>query len=193
VGARGQARAKRALGVVVALASAVLVAGCQYLLDPSLTDPDAFDAPKAIATYASGTASLTIGADPTIDLDELSAAALYEDWWGGEATWSSGDGWYLRVFGATSGGGVFGSSASVTLDRVVDGRHWTTYDGSRCIVTIDAADAKALRGSATCKGMRWSDAISGLGAGLEPRYIEGEDAFDAEIRFEALPQSATPA
>jgi hypothetical protein len=42
-----------------------------------------------------------------------------------------------------------------------------------------------VRGEASCKGLRWSDAVGTTMMSLEPAYIEGQPAFDAEITFEA--------
>ena len=68
---------------------------------------------------------------------------------------------------------------------MTDGNHWTTYDPSRCIVDIEVADESAIRGSATCKGVEWYDALGNFGLG-EPSEVD-EPPFDAEITFEATP------
>jgi hypothetical protein len=48
-----------------------------------------------------------------------------------------------------------------------------------------------LVGKASCKGLRWSDAIStGISESYQPPYID-QPAFDAEITFEAGPSSTT--
>ena len=181
----------RATVIPLALGASLLLGGCQYLYGFDPTDPDAFAPPSPLATYVEGNATIAIADDPLIELGRISSAALYDSWYGGEGTWSNADGWYVRVYGAT-GTGAFGLSGSVTLDRIVDGQHWTTFDTSRCIVTIEAADAKALRGSAICKGLRWSDALGGsYGSMLEPGYVAGQDPFDAEITFVATPASGT--
>jgi hypothetical protein len=188
----GSARGSRAAVLILALVAVAVVGGCEYLYGYDMTDPGDFP-PAPIATFIEGSAGVTIGDDAEMTLGELGGAAMYGDeWLGGEATFSNGDGWYLRVSGIATGS-VFGSSAFVTLDRVSGGQHWTTYDPSRCIVTIETADANGMRGTATCKGLRWTDAIGAYGMSLEPNYITGEDPFDAEIRFEALPASTTPA
>lgn len=185
----------RALWIIVlALGAAATLAGCQYLYGSAL-DEDV-DTPKQLATYVDGSASVTIGDADPIELGELNNGALYEDFWGGEATWSNGDGWYVRISGASGNTGMFAGLTALSLDRVAEGRHWTTFDSSRCVVTIEQADERGLKGTASCKGLRWSDALGafgGLGVGLEPTYIDGEDPFDAEIRFDALPPSTAPA
>ena len=67
----------------------------------------------------------------------------------------------------------------------MDGQHWTTFDPSRCIVDIKQADAKGLRGSATCKAVAWVDALDQFGIN-GPKEV-GAPKFDAEVTFEALP------
>ena len=80
------------------------------------------------------------------------------------------------------------SNAFVQLDRIVGHEHWTTWDTSRCVVTISASDATALMGKATCKGLRWANALGTGSGGYEP-FIKDEPAFDAEITFQATPSA----
>ena len=108
---------------------------------------------------------------------------------GSQVRWSNDDGWTIGVSGAGAdfGGGLpFGGSAYLTLDRITDGKHLTTYDPSRCIIDIEVADATAFRGSATCKKLEWYDALN-LPFGPEEPKDSGEPEFDAEITFEAAP------
>jgi hypothetical protein len=92
---------------------------------------------------------------------------------------------------AQSGTAAYFSPAYLTIDRIVGTQHWTTLDSSRCVVTVTKADETGLAGTATCKGLRWSDALSmGLGSSFQPPYISGEPAFDAEVTFEATPSNA---
>lgn len=177
--------------VVVALvAMAVAASGCQYLFGfPA--GPD-FSLPVPSATYGQGRATITIaGGGPDIVLDELSRPGTYEPSLGGDVAFRNADGWHLQVLGGSAGGalGAFGSGY-VQLDRIADGRHWTIFDPTRCILTIATADETAMRGSATCKGLRWSDAIGGGFTATGPAYIPDEPAFDAEITFEATPTDA---
>ncbi len=185
LGGRGWPRS----GLIGLVALAALVTGgCQYLLgfdpsDPSFTDP------KPLASYASGRATITIGSDPAIVLDELTRPGTFDAVYGGEASFHNAAGWYVRISGASTTSGFMGPGGFLQLDRIIDGQHWTIWDPTRCIVTVQSVDEKALRGTASCKGLRWSDAL-GFGIGsLEPTYIEGEDPFDAEITFEATPTS----
>jgi hypothetical protein len=191
-GSGGPGRAKRVVPIGLALIVALSAAGCELLYGYDPTDDDAFAPPKSIATYREGEATITIADEPAIALETLTSGELLDGWYGGEATWSNASGWYVRIMGAGVDGGLFGSGATLMLDRIVDNGHWTVLDPSRCIVTIEAADAKSLRGSATCKGLRWSDAL-GTGTGfIDPVYIDGVDPFDAEITFVARPTTTTP-
>ena len=145
--------------------------------------------PSPSAAYGQGRATIAIaGSDAEIVLDELLRPGTFEASLGGDAAFRSADGWHLQVLGASTGGGVslFGSGY-VQLDWISDGRHWTIFDPTRCVLTVTTADATALRGSATCKGLRWSDAIGGGYSAAGPIYVPGEPPFDAEITFEAMP------
>jgi hypothetical protein len=179
--------------LLLVAALALAVGACDLIAGYGMTDPEDFAPLRPVATWTEGSAGLTVDGGSEIDLGRLTGAGLYEGWYGGEATWSNADGWYVRVYGATTSGGPFGIGGSVVLDRVLEGQHWTTWDSSRCIVTIETADERGLRGTAICKGLRWSDAISVPGGGFEPTYIEDQDPFDVDIRFEALPATTTPA
>jgi len=74
----------------------------------------------------------------------------------------------------------------VTLERIAGGRHWSVADPSACSVTVTENDAQGVAGNATCKGLRWFDAMSSAGA-LQPSEVDGEPAFDAVITFSAAP------
>ena len=82
----------------------------------------------------------------------------------------------------------FGSgSAYLTLDRIADGQHWTTFDPSRCIVNVKVADAKELRGTATCKGVEWFNALDlPFTTTTAPKPLD-QPKFDADVTFEAHP------
>jgi hypothetical protein len=189
---RAAAGARRAAVLAFALGASLVVGGCEYLYGYGAGGPDDFALPTPVATYRTGSATLTLGDDAPIELGTVNDGALYDDFMGGEAVWSNGEGWYLRAIGVTEGG-VFGSFSYLTIDRIVGVEHWTTSDPTRCVLTIESADATGLRGTASCRGLRWADAMSSYGMGPEPRYVPGEDEFDAEIRFEALPETTSPA
>jgi hypothetical protein len=180
-------------GLMLGLVAASTLGGCSLLygLDPNV--PPDYGMPSPVAVYREGRATVTIGSDPIIVLDDVTDGGTFDPNFGAGATFSNADGWYVRVMGATKLGGFLSSSAFVQLDRIVGRQHWTTYDPERCIVTISAADATGLMGKATCKGLRWTDALgnwggSGIG-GYEPPYIKDEPAFDAEITFQATPSA----
>ncbi len=186
---------RRAAGVaVVAIALAFLTAGCQYLFGfPPVVPPgDEFAMPSPVATFGSGQATIAIGKDAPVRLDKLAAPGTLFQSMGAEVTFHNADGWYLKVNAMRAGdtlSALLGSGGFLQLDRIVDTQHWTTADPSRCIVTVEQADAKGLRGRADCKGLRWSDALGNSFTSLQPTYIEGQDPFDAVITFEASPGS----
>jgi hypothetical protein len=182
---RRRVASRSAAAPLLFLAVAIL-GGCQYLLGFDPTTPD-FAMPTPAATYREGRATVTIGEDAPIVLDQLGSAGTFQPTFGAEATFRNADGWHVRVMGALGSGGMFGQTAYVTLDRIVGLEHWTTSDPSRCIVTVTKADTTGLVGTATCKGLRWADAIGGSMGALEPPYIKDQPPFDAEITFEATP------
>jgi hypothetical protein len=180
---------RRVAGPLLGLAAATVVVGCQYLfgLDPAI--PPDFSMPSPVAVYGEGRATVTIGSDPMIVLEDLSDTGTFDPNFGAGATFQNAEGWYVRVMGASKVGGFLTSAAFVQLDRIVGLEHWTTADPSRCIVTISAADATGLMGKATCKGLRWTDALGTYTGGYEPPYVKDQPAFDAEITFEATSSS----
>ena len=58
-------------------------------------------------------------------------------------------------------------------------------DPSRCVTTIERADASGVAGSATCRGLEWTDYFGSYSMTGFPQPIPGEEPFDAEITFEA--------
>jgi len=166
-----------------------VAAGCSLLfgsgfgpLDPELPSS------SPIAEFSDGSATIAIDGGEPIVLGILDAQSRIDSLFGSDVHWSNADGWHLRVNGAGSdfGGGVeIGGTSMLTLDRISEGRHWTTYDPTRCIVEVEVADETALRGTATCKGLEWYDALGSFGL-TEPKDV-GEPEFDAEITFEATP------
>jgi hypothetical protein len=183
-------RTSRAL-VAGAFASvvALVAAGCSLLMGSGFgAFPEGMPSSSPLATFSEGSATIAIADGETIELDALEPESGIDSLFGSNVSWSNGDGWHLRVNGAgvdPSGGLAPAEIAFLTLDRVTDGDHWTTYDPSRCIVDIEVADETAIRGSATCKGVEWYDALGNFGLG-EPSEVD-EPPFDAEITFEATP------
>ncbi len=138
--------------------------------------------PPPLTTFTKGSGSVKI-AGTTSTLDQLhGTAAIYADF-GTEVAWTDGNGTYVRFFGEP--GSSYGDGF-VTLDRIAGGEHWTIADPSACKITVSEADAKGVAGTASCKGLRWVDAMSTSGD-LDPTFVAGEAPFDAEITFQAAP------
>ena len=182
-----------------------VLSGCQYLFgaagfgpgsfpgpggsfDPGdfgSFDPNepAFSLPPPLATYTTGSATVTIDGTATTLGKLTGTAATYADF-GTEVTWTDGAGLYLRFAGAPAFAGL-PDSAYVVIDRIADGKHWTSSNPTACPVTVSKSNASGLSGSATCKGLRWMDALSAMS--LDPTPIAGEPAFDVAVTFEAAP------
>jgi hypothetical protein len=146
--------------------------------DFSSFGPEPIPSPQAI--FETGSAAVTIDGTTT-KLDRLTGAAAVYGLFGTEATWTDGKGFYLRYFGPGEGTGEAGF---LSFDRIQGGSHWTTMD-SGCKVALTKSDTTGLAGSASCKDLRWSDAMGGFTPGSP--FIEGEAPFDAEVSFEAAP------
>ena len=170
---------------VVTAALALLLGGCSAFM-PAF-DGD-FPSSSPIAKYSTGTATIAIKDGETIKLEKVAAGSGVDSLFGSDVRWTGPGGWHLRVSGAGAQDGGFGAADGyITMDRILDGEHRTTmFDGSRCIIDVDVVDASGMRGSATCKGVAWYDA-------LDMEFTQGpptplpEPKFDAEITFEAVP------
>lgn len=158
--------------------------------DPSFNPDDPFPFPSAEATFATGAATLKIG-DETIVLDEvvedsgISFGAVH-------VVWENDDGWYM-TYSAFPDEPFLGNGGYITIERINEHEHWVVSDPSRCVATTDAADESGVRGTAICRGLRWSDYFrqySGTGAFPEP--IPSEPPFDADVTFEAGSPVARP-
>ena len=176
---------------------AFTLAGCQYLFGLSPMppigpigsfDPDAFESfapellPSPQAVLTSGTASVTIDGETT-KLDRLVGNGAIYDEFGSQATWTDGEGLYVRFYGDAD---IGAGPGYVSLDRIRDGTHWTTIDPSGCVLMVSKSDTSGIAGTASCKDLRWSDAMSGFAMPYQ-QFVEGQPAFDAEISFEAAP------
>jgi hypothetical protein len=183
-GRRGAAPALALLGVAVAL----VAGGCELLMDSGGFGND-FPAPSQIASFSTGHATIAIAGGETIELDKVDATSGIQTLMGSDVRWTGDDGWSLQVNGAGAdfpdNMGGLDTPAFLALDRIQDGNHWTTYDPSRCVVTVDVADKTGVRGSATCKGVEWFDALTGPSF-TQPKPVD-QPKFDAEITFEAAP------
>lgn len=189
-------RGVRRAAILATLAlTSVVASGCDYLLygtpfapGGSLDPEGSFDpgAPfKPLATYTSGTANLTIDAGAPIVLDQLSKGPHLFEMMGADVSWNDGHGLFVRFSGIDQG--TLDDFTTITLDWIADGRHWTVWDAySACKVDVTSGpDAKGVAGTATCKGLRWSDSMAGMSSGYEPAYVESEAPFDAVVTFEA--------
>lgn len=185
---------RRAMLVGFMALATVSFAGCEYLLglsgavpaplDPGASfDPDApFGPPEA--TYRTGKATVTIG-DQVVTLDRLVGTGTLQKTYGAEVVWTGDEGWYLRVGSMLPKGTAGDFGAYLSVDRVADGRHLSTYDSAGCQVNVVRADTTGVEGTASCKNLNWFDAIGGSMAGGPPPS-EGP-SFAAEITFEAAP------
>ncbi len=159
-----------------------LLLGLPPGLDPDATFPP-FPISTAETTFTTGSATIELAGE-TLVLDELTGGGSMAEDFGIQAKWSNGDGWYLTYYSYPDIG--FGSeSAYLSIDRIFDGQHWTIYDPSRCVTTTERADATGVEGTATCRGLSWSDYFSSSSGMGFPQEIDGEPTFDAEITFEA--------
>ncbi|HEV8697078.1 MAG TPA: hypothetical protein VGQ89_05235 [Candidatus Limnocylindrales bacterium] len=184
-GGTGRVDRRRVAVLVFGLVVAAIASGCQYLFGYGPNPPD-FGMPQPVAVYREGRATVKLGDEPIMALDELEDTGSFDPSFGAGATFHNADGWYVKVMGASKAGrGFLSSPAFVSLDRIVGTQHWTVADPTRCVVTIFAADATGLMGAATCKGLRWSDALGSYDVTFQPPYIKDQPAFDAEITFEA--------
>ena len=165
-----------------------LLLGQSPFPDPDATFPP-FPISTAETTFNTGSATIVLARETgepgeTLVLDELAGGGSMLEELGFQAKWTNDDGWYLTFYSYPDIGFPT-QSAYLSIDRIFDGKHWTIYDQTRCVTTTERADATGIVGTATCRGLRWSDyfsSISGLGF---PQEIEGEPPFDAEITFEA--------
>jgi hypothetical protein len=203
-------------GVVIGLlvATAFILSGCQYLMgammgspivlpggsfDPGAFgsfdpggfgsfDPGAFGSfsPPA-ATYKTGSATVKIdGTSSTYDT-LTGPASLMPDF-GANAMWTDGHGHYVQVVGAKTGSPLIDSEAGfVEVEQIVDDHHWMAGDESGCTVDVTSADKTGFSGTASCKGLRWSDAMAPVDASGNPAYVAGQAPFDLEVTFRATP------
>jgi hypothetical protein len=180
--------------VLMTILVAATVSGCGLLYPggPGWSDfgPGDVDEgmPRTIAEYERGTATLVLtgGTAERVELTLVAGSSL-SDFMGSQLYWVNTAGWGLGLMGYGQEPSGFGSSGMLQIDRAIRG-HWTAGDSMGiCDVTIERSDERAFRGRATCDGLRWTDAMGGMFGMHPPRVIEGQEPFDAEIVFEALP------
>lgn len=132
---------------------ALVVVGCELgtLPDGSWGRP--------LATYATGRASLVFP-DRSVVLDQVSPGPHLTEGLGTEVYWFNEDGWGLRLTGGGSDP-LFPMPPVVTIDRVST-TYWSATDfESRCRVKVARMDDAALRGTASCEGLRWTEMLRG--------------------------------
>jgi hypothetical protein len=182
----GQAWRTRVARWALVAVSPLILAGCGLLY------PGYYDVPNdasltPLAVYRNGQATVTLGDGTRLVLDEVAADSNLVEAFGATVHWIGPDGWHVRLIGASPDFGL-GAYAFLQFDRIADGEHLTTWDTSRCIVDVDLADETGVRGSATCKGLAWSDALAGdFGAPFASPSAGNGPTFDAEVEFEAFP------
>ncbi len=190
-------RHRRARGVAAALLTLLvgaIVSGCGLLYPDgpgwSYFGPGEIDEgmPRTIAEYERGTATLVLsdGTEERVELTLAPHSSLMSVM-GSQLYWTNDDGWGLGLMGYGQDTGGFGPSGMLQIDRAIRG-HWTAGDYMGiCDVTIERSDEQAFRGRASCDALRWTDAMGGMFGMRGPQVIEGQEPFDAEIVFEALP------
>jgi hypothetical protein len=194
MGGRGLLRRPLDKLALVGLAMLIpAVAGCELLFPgfaPPVGDPG-FPGASPLAEFGSGTAKIAIEGGETLELGQLHGDAELNSFFGASISWENESGWYLRLLGAgdKAGGPAADFPATLTIDRIVDGEHWSTRDPERCLVDIDKADKTGVKGSATCKGLQWHDALASYDiSGPNEDLVPDQPKFDATITFEALPK-----
>lgn len=177
-------------GIPFAIAVALLVTGTSgctlldLLLGQPPFDPNApFPLPSAQATFTSGRATIELDGE-TIVLDELTGDSSIDPDFGVHVAWENEDGWYL-TFSAYPAEEPFASGGYLSIDRIADHEHWVLADPARCVTTTDQSDAGGVKGTATCRGLRWADFFTAYSGDGFPQPIPSQPPFDAEITFEA--------
>jgi hypothetical protein len=152
-------------------------------LEPTFTlPPDAASGgPTAIAAYHTGRAIVVLDDGTRLELDRLNPGPHVYQQFGSQVRWSNAFGWYVTVSGAGAEPDI--GAPYVALDHIVGGQHLTIDDPAACSVVIETATPQQLHGSATCRSLRWTDAID---ISIDGAHRDmGLPAFNAEITFEA--------
>jgi hypothetical protein len=186
----------------------LLAGGCFFPNFAGLGD-DPFPIPTVLATYTAGSAELRVtqgaGAEQVV-LDEIGRGSTLNSLEGAGVTWRNEAGWSVQVIAynfdsllapvasgrPTASGSSEGESYSgdLKVQRIAGNEFWIArasgQSGNRCIVDIAEASASLIRGSATCRGLRWEDGTAPE-MFIDPVYIEDQQPFDVEVTFEATP------
>ena len=150
--------------------------------DPNEPFPSFQPFPSAAAAFTSGRATLELDGR-TIVLDELAGEASIDPGLGTHVSWENEDGWYL-TFTSYPDDFQVGGGGYLSIDRIQEHEHWVAVDPTRCVTVTEQADKDGVKGTATCRGLRWSDFFSAY-SGLGPKPIPSEPPFDLDITFEA--------
>ena len=174
--------------VLAVVLLAIGLSGCSLLdlllgAEPPFDPDEPFPFPTAEATFSAGTATIELDGE-TLVLDELSGEAAMNPDFGTSVRWTNGNGRYLSLT-AMPDMGFMPDSSYLSFDWIADGRHWTIMDPGRCVTTIEQADASGVTGTATCRGLEWTDYLGSSSLTGFPQPIPGGEPFDAEITFEA--------
>lgn len=217
LGAANDAKVRRRPGrraaLLVVVSAAALVAA--LVVTFLATRPPA---PKPIAIYSHGQATLVINGLPNETLRLVSAGATLLSPDGASLAWQSGDGWYLNLngpFGFTPGGATPASTAVASGSTPPgetppdatppppdangslqlaggDVKRWAGFDSRACVILYSEVSRTTIAGSIRCQGLVWYD-----GSAVE--HIQPLDLapFDINVTFEAtgsgvLPQPSTP-
>ena len=182
----GSASAQPSPGVAIGGTSGGDVAGAVGEPDAgSSLPPDESDgAPKPVATYHSGGATLELSDGTQLILDRIDPGPHLYAQFGSLVRWSNDSGWYLTLAGAGAEADM--GPAYLTLDRVTGTEHWTANDPTACKVRIASATPAALSGTAQCRGVQWLDALDTRINGDHPRVAD-QPPFSANVTFAAAP------
>ncbi len=168
-------------------------------------------APRSIAIYDRGQATLVMNGLPFEALPLIDSGATLVSPGGATLAWQSPDGWYLNVNGpfsfalgaATPAPTVtpVGSEAPVAAPIDADGsiqlaggdvRRWAGFDSRACVILYTDVTVARIAGTVHCQGLVWYD-----GSAVE--HIQPLDLppFDIDVKFEAsgpgaLPEPITP-
>ncbi|MEX2548436.1 MAG: hypothetical protein WD830_11730 [Chloroflexota bacterium] len=194
------------LGGVALVLIGLLAGGCFFPNFGAFGDEE-FPLPTVLATYTTGSARLHVsqsseqgGSGEVVILDRVGQGSALNSLTGATVSWRNDDGWLLQLtvyeFGLpflpvpTGAPEDESYSADVTVQRIIANEFWTARgvgpSGNRCIVDVAESSETVVRGSATCRGLRWQDGTVPDPFG-DPIYIEGQEPFEAEITFEATP------
>lgn len=173
---------------LAATAAVLLLTGCELLAPSSYEVDEWIDT----ATYVSGSATLTITGDPHGPRELPLGVGGLEDSLGASAVFQDDEGWAVSIVASEEGDDPFMGFTELEVHRAVLG-HWVANDGQAdCDIKIEQANLSGVEGTASCTGLRWTDAVGDLVmVGSGPRFIEGEPPFDATVTFAARSAPST--